>query len=86
MHTRTVDAKDRFRHEGGMQVVLGRNRFHHPFRCDGIVGGLQGIGIFEIDLVLPLSDLVMGASISAHLFKRLDDLAPTIIGSIFRIK
>ena len=87
MHAGAVDAEDRFRHEGGMQVVFCGDRLDNPLEGDGVVGGSQGIGILEVDLVLTFGDLVVrGLDLETHLLEGLDDLATAVIGLIFRIE
>ena len=67
VHAGTVDAEHRLGHEGGVQAKLSGDRTDNPFEGDGIVGGGQGVGIFEVDLMLPFGDLMMGGlDLKAH--------------------
>ncbi len=87
VHAGTVDAENRLRHEGRVQAVLGGDRTDNPFEGDGVVGGGQGVGIFEVDLMLALGDLMMGGlDLKAHGLEGLDDLAATIDTGILGIE
>ncbi|MPM97149.1 hypothetical protein SDC9_144322 [bioreactor metagenome] len=59
VHTRSVDAKHRFRHEGGNQTVLCRNGFDSVFQGNNIICRFKCIIEAEIDLVLAKGNFMM---------------------------
>ena len=51
---------DRLGHERRVQAVLLRDRLERELEGDRVVGGLQRVGVLEVDLVLAGRDLVVG--------------------------
>ena len=85
VHARAVDAEHRLGHEGGVQAELGGDGAHHPLEGDGVVGGGEGVGVLEVDLVLALGHLVVaGLDLEAHGLQRLDDLAAAVDAGVVR--
>ena len=59
-----------------MQAVLLRQRLDGELEGHDVVGGAEGVGVLEVDLVLAGSHLVVGGfDLKAHLFQRHADLA-----------
>ncbi len=86
VHSRTVDAEDRFGHEGRVQTVLGGDGADNPLESHGVVCGGQRVGVLEVDLVLALGNLVMRSlDLKAHRFQGLDDLAAAVDTAVVRL-
>ena len=87
VHARAVDAEERLRHEGGVQPLARGDRLQRRLEGDRVVGGAQGIGVLEVDLVLPGGDLVMRRldldperlEVVHHL---LADIGPEVLGEV----
>jgi len=68
VHARAVDVGDRFGHERRVQVVLARDRADDGAERRDVVRGRERVVVLEVDLVLPLRDLVVGRlDLEAHL-------------------
>ena len=69
--------------EIGVQTVSGRNGFHHGAEGHRVVGCTKGIGIPEIDLVLPRALLVMaGLRADTHPLQGQTDLPADILAFV----
>jgi len=55
VHPRSVDAGDRFGHEGGNAFRVAGLSPSGWLEGDHVVGGAQSIGIAKVDLVLPMA-------------------------------
>jgi hypothetical protein len=85
VHPRAVDAEDRLRHEGGVQVVVERDVLDDEAAGADVVRRHQHIVVMKIDLVLARGDLVMrGLDVHAHLLEGDDDFAPDVFAEIHR--
>ena len=79
VHAAAVDAEDGLGHEGGVEAVgLGDGLHRHAEGADVVRGG-EGIGVFEVDLVLALGHLVVARlNLKAHLLQHEADLPPHV--------
>ena len=69
----------------GVQPVAGGNRFDHGLEGDGIIRGGEGVGIAEVDLILPGAFLVVGGfRLNAHLFQCQTDFPADVFTLILR--
>ena len=85
VHAAAVDAEHRLGHEGGVQAVLLRQRLDGELEGHDVVGGAEGVGVFEVDLVLAGGHLVVGGlDLKAHLFQRHADLAAGALAVVER--
>ncbi len=79
VHTAAVDAGNRLGHEGCMEAVLEGNGLGCKLEGDDTVGSGEGIAILEIDLVLAVSNFVVGGfDLKAHLAEGKNNVAPDI--------
>ena len=68
-----------------MQAVLLRQRLDGEFEGHDVVGGAEGVGVLEVDLVLAGGHLVVGGlNLKAHLFQRHADLAAGALAVVER--
>ena len=83
MHARAVDPFDRLRHERRVQPVLLGGRLQHRLERRRPVGGDDGIAVFEVDLMLAGSDLVVaGLDIDSHVPERLHHVLADGVGKV----
>ena len=76
---------DGFRGKVGVKAVAQGSGFHHGFEMHGIIGGGHGIGVAEIDLILPGPLLVMGAlRLDAHVLQIQADFPADVLPLILR--
>ena len=85
VHAAAVLPEDRLRHERREQPELLRDVLHHEAERRDVVGGRQRVRIAEIDLVLPVRDLVVRRlHLEPHLLEHVDDRAPRVLAEIGR--
>ena len=76
VHTRAVYAEDGLGHEGRVQAVLLREGLDGHAEGHDVVRGGEGVGVLEVNLVLPGGDLVMARLyLEAHLLEGEADVA-----------
>ena len=76
VHAGSVHPEDRLWHEGGVQAVALGDGFDGELEGHDVVGGGEGVGVFEINFVLAGGDFVVaGFDLKAHGFQRDADLA-----------
>lgn len=77
VHTRARHAVDGLGHKGGVEAVLLGQELHRQLEGHDIVGGPEGVGVLEVDLVLAGGVFVVaGLNLKAHLLQGHTDLAP----------
>ena len=77
VHARAVDAEDGLGHEGGVQAVFLARVLTASLKVMILSARAQGVGVFEVDLMLALSHLmVAGLDLKAHLLQGHADLPP----------
>ena len=75
VHTTAGGAVDGLGHEGGVEAVLLGQGLHRQLEGHDVVGGPEGVGVLEVDLVLPGGYLVVaGLDLKAHLLQGEADL------------
>ncbi len=85
VHARPVDAEDRLGHERGVQAVQLRDRLQRELERDGVVGGLEAVGVAEVDLVLAGCDLVVGGfDADAERLQRVDHVLADVRAKVGR--
>ena len=85
VHAAAVDAEHRLGHERGVQAVLLCQRLDSQLEGHDVIGGVQGVGVLEVDLMLAGGDLVVGRlDLKAHLLKRHADLPAGVLAVVER--
>ena len=75
VHAVAGGAVDGLGHERGVKAVLLRQSLHRQLEGHDDVGGVEGIGVLEVDFVLAGGHLVMaGLHLNAHVLQRQADL------------
>ena len=77
MHTGARYPEDRLGHEGGVEAVALGQGLDRQLKGHDVVGGVEGLGVLEVDLMLALGALVVaGLDLKVHLLQRHADLPP----------
>ena len=85
VHPGAVDPVDRLRHERRVQPVLLGDRLERELEGDRVVGGLQRVGVLEVDLVLAGGDLVVGRlDPDPERLERVDHVLADLLGEVGR--
>ena len=85
VHARAVDAVDRLGHERRVQAVLLGDRLQRELEGDRVVGGLERVGVLEVDLVLAGGDLVVGGlDADAERLEGVDHVLADLLGEVGR--
>ena len=79
MHPAAAPVGEGFREEAGIEAVLSGDRLDRRPEGEEVVGGRQGVGKPEINLVLAGAGFVVGGlGVEAHLLQRQADLPPDV--------
>ena len=85
VHAVARHAEQGLGHEGGVEPVLLRQRLDRQLEGHDVVGGGEGVGVLEVDLVLPRGALVVGRlDLKAHVLQRQTDLLAGEVGGVQR--
>ena len=85
MHPASILAENWLRHERGGEAECPRDVFHHEPEGRDVVGSLEGVSVPEVDLVLPMGNLVVRRfHFESHPLEDIDDRAPGIFAEISR--
>ena len=85
VHTAAVDTSNRFCHKDGMETVLEGDRLGCELEGNYPVRGDEGITIFEVDLVLAVSDFVVRCfNLKSHLPQGKDNIPSDILCRVCR--
>ena len=85
VHPRAVDPVDRLGHERRVQAVLLGDRLERELEGDRVVGGLERVGVLEVDLVLAGRDLVVGGlDADPERLERVDHVLADLLGEVGR--
>ena len=77
VHTGARYPEDRLGHEGGVEAVALGQGLDRQLKGHDVVGGVEGLGVLEVDLMLALGALVVaGLDLKVHLLQRHADLPP----------
>ena len=80
-----VDPVDRLGHERRVQAVLLGDGLQRELEGDGVVGGLQRVGVLEVDLVLADGDLVVGRlDLDPERLERVDHVLADLLREVGR--
>src|SRR3982751_3880822 len=83
MHPAAILSEDRLRHERSGEAEGSRDILHHEPEGRDVVGRLQRLRVPEIDLVLPVRNLVVSRlDLEAHTLEYGDDRAAGILTKI----
>ncbi|CDN43139.1 Putative uncharacterized protein [Paenibacillus sp. P22] len=85
VHAGAVDSEQRLRHEGRVQAVLAGDRLDDELERLDLIGRFDSVRVFEVDLMLAWSDLVMGGlDLEVHLLERQHDFAAAVLAEVHR--
>ena len=75
MHTGAGHAEDGLGHKGGVEAVALGQGLDRQLKGHDVVGGVEGLGVLEVDLMLALGALVVaGLDLKVHLLQGHADL------------
>ena len=83
VHAGAADAINGFGHKSGVEIMLGGYCFDHKAKSNDIIGSAEGIGIPEVNFVLPRGYLMMGGlNLKSHFLQGQNHVPPGIFADV----